>query len=447
VAGITRSESSNAPRRHALEEVESSIEGWQAEVDRILDTEETIGHLIDDINRGMSLEGVLDHVFESFSAIIPYDRIGCSLVEENMTVRSRWARAVYPELKLDTDYSAPLQGSSLKKVLESGEPRIIPDLEEYLSSKPDSESTRLIVEEGIRSSLTCPLIVDGNPVGFLYFSSREPGTYDHQHIEIFRRIAGQVAVLVEKARLVSRLEEQRRQLAAQNAALTELNELKNRFIGMAAHDLRNPLGSIMMLAGYLEEELQVDSEHTEMIRDIRAQATHLLELVEDLLDLTKIESGRVVIDMEPMELWEFLEETIRRYRPIAAKKNTSIRLVEGPDGTVEADRQRLRQVLENLLSNATKFSPPGSAIEVHLIDDGRRWIVEIHDQGPGISESDRARLFEPFAKLSARPTDGETSSGLGLAICRHLVEAHNGEIGARSTPEGTAFWFSIPKHR
>lgn len=429
-----------------VSELARHLAAWGDAIDSRLERERSISRLIDDINRGLTLDELLDDIFASFESVIPYDRIGCSLVsEDETTVTARWARSKYGQTSLNVGYTAPLAGSSLLEVLETGEPRVISDLEAYLAHKPESESTRLIVEEGIRSSLTCPLVADGRPVGFLYFSSRQAGAYDDEHIELFQQIARPVSVLVEKARLVSNLADQRQQLATQNAELNELNTLKSQFVGMVAHDVRNPLASIMMLADHLQTD-QESPERRELIDEIRGQAKHLLGLVEELLDLTKIESGTISLDLQPTEVRGFLEDATRLHSRLAQSKGTTITLEQVPAGSMPADPQRMRQVVDNLISNAVKFSPPGSAIEVRAIPGDRAWLIEVEDQGPGISPTDRERLFVPFAKLSALPTANESSSGLGLAICKRLVEAHGGQIGVRPAVEnGSVFWFSVPR--
>lgn len=154
------------------------------------------------INEGLILEDVLDLVYDSFFTLIPYDRIGLALLEdEGRVVRARWARSEASEIRLPLGYSAPLAGSSLEDVLRTGRPRILNDLEAYLAAHPSSESTRLIVAEGMRASLTCPLVVKGEPAGFLFFSCIRPGVYTEIHQQLFLQIAGQLAMILEKGRL------------------------------------------------------------------------------------------------------------------------------------------------------------------------------------------------------------------------------------------------------
>jgi GAF domain-containing protein len=158
------------------------------------------------VNRGVVLDEVLTYVFESFRPILPYDRIGFALlVDSGKKVQARWARTSAPEVRLPIGFTAPLSGSSLKQILDTGRPRILNDLEDYLRQHPQSESTRLIVAEGMRSSLTCPLVAMGKPIGFLFFSSRERETYRDVHVDTFLQIAEQLSIIVEKSRLYEQL--------------------------------------------------------------------------------------------------------------------------------------------------------------------------------------------------------------------------------------------------
>lgn len=198
---------------NALADLSTTLEARFQEVN-------TLSKVTEKINAGLILDEVLNYVFESFWSIIPYDRIGLSLLEQNGTVvRARWARSDAPVMKITKGYSGSLQGSSLQRILETGQPRILNDLRQYLAEHPASESTRLIVEEGMRSSLTCPLIAAGKPIGFIFFSSMEAQAFKNAHIEIFLQIAGELSMMVEKARLYE-----------------ELHALKGKSEGAAAQD-------------------------------------------------------------------------------------------------------------------------------------------------------------------------------------------------------------------
>jgi signal transduction histidine kinase len=425
----------------ALQELAHSLD------QRLVETEQ-LGRITTQINQGLLLDEILDGVFDSFRGVIPYNRIGFSLIGDGgKSVVARWARSDLGALELGAGYEAPLDGSSLLQILETGEPRIINDLEDYLVSKPLSESTRLIVAEGLRSSLTCPLVVNGQPVGFIFFSSASPHRYTPEHVSVFQSIAAQLSVIVEKGRMASDLDARKQEMEQQNEDLRRLDAIKSRFLGMVAHDLRNPIASIQMSAELLaDREASLDPEERQVfLSDINRQAGYMVDLIDDLLDVTKIESGRLDLHEEAIDICEFLGDTVRRHTNLAARKSIAVTLMSHHEGIVQADRKRLRQVLDNLISNAVKFSPPGTAVEVSHRRQRGSWRVEVIDQGPGLTDADRQRVFEYYTTLSAQPTGGENSTGLGMAITRRVVEAHGGEVGVDSRPgTGSTFWFSIP---
>ena len=172
------------------------------------------------INEGLLIGEVLDQIYENFFSLIPYDRIGLALLDESQAmVKSFWARSEANQIKLPLGYSAGLAGSSLEGIIRTGRPRILNDLPAYLSDHPDSDSTRRIVEEGMRSSLTCPLVVKRQPVGFIFFSSMKENTYSEAHQELFLQIADQLAMTLEKGRIYQELVETTEELREARDAL------------------------------------------------------------------------------------------------------------------------------------------------------------------------------------------------------------------------------------
>ena len=367
--------------------------------------------------------------------MIPYDRIGVALLEDDgRTLRARWARAEYDDLRLGGGFAAPMAGSSLQRILETGEPRILNDLERYLEEHPGSYSTRLIVSEGIRASLTCPLQAEGRPIGFVFFSSRRAGAYVDAHVERYQRLAGQLALIVEKSRLYGEL--------------LELSELRSRYLGMAAHDLRGPL---MVVGGFVDLALQDPSlgeapRARALLDKARSGCDRMLHLVESLLDAHAIESGRLELERRTIEALPWLTSVVEEQRLIAGAKDIAIELdLEGGLPALHVDPHRLQQVLGNLIGNAIKFSEPGTTVTVRGGCADHVITLEVADQGPGIPEEEQHRLFTDFGRTSVRPTAGETSSGLGLAIVRRLVEAHGGHVDVHSqVGEGSVFRVTLP---
>lgn len=229
--------------------------------------------------------------------------------------------------------------------------------------------------------------------------------------------------------------------------LVELNQLKNKFLGMAAHDLRNPLASIRGFSEILLSEAMgpLTDEQKEFLKIINDASNGMLKLLNDLLDVSAIESGKLDLKIREGSLKRLIEERLQLNRMLAESKGSSLHssLADLPDALFDANR--LVQVIDNLLSNAIKFSPPGSDIHMSLSRNGSMAQVSVRDQGPGFVEEDKGKLFGEFQKLSARPTAGEKSTGLGLSIVKKIVEAHHGEITADNAPEkGAVFTFTIP---
>lgn len=222
--------------------------------------------------------------------------------------------------------------------------------------------------------------------------------------------------------------------------LSRANAAKNKFLGMAAHDLRNPLASIRGLAEFLSDGTvgSLTPDQLELISLIHQASQSMVTLVNDLLDVATIESGELKLQTAPALLSELIEKSVTLNALESARKRTRILFAERAVAPpINLDSDKTRQVIDNLLSNAVKYSPPGSTVQVALgiMDDGTQ-VIRVRDQGPGIPENERDRLFKDFGRLSAQPTGGEKSTGLGLAICRKIVEAHLGTIIAENHPAG-----------
>ncbi|MEO7599114.1 MAG: hybrid sensor histidine kinase/response regulator [Opitutus sp.] len=228
------------------------------------------------------------------------------------------------------------------------------------------------------------------------------------------------------------LSEQQKLLVDQ---LSKANAAKNRFLGMCAHDLRNPLASVRGLAEFLRDGVvgALTVDQLDLINTIHTASQSMLRMVNELLDVATIESGELKIVREQHNLAELIEKCVYLANIDAAKKNTIISFAR-PSAAPAAfvDLAKIQQVVDNLLNNAVKYSPPGSKITAEYRWNAKEFSFGVKDQGPGIPEDERDKLFKDFGRLSVKPTGGEKSTGLGLAICRKIVDAHNGTIVAEN---------------
>lgn len=263
----------------------------------------------------------------------------------------------------------------------------------------------------------------------------------------------QMALYDEISRLNNELIAAQRQLARKNAELERLNQLKNQFLGMAAHDLRNPLAAIGAYSELLQDEdLGLSpAERSEFLRDIFRLSRFMNNLVDDLLSVTAIEAGQLQLQLAEVDLTHLVQRNIARHRLLAAHKEIDILLQVGAEDGVSRlpplwlDAAKIEQVLDNLVSNAVKFSPPRAQVQVRLSAERDAALLAVQDQGPGISPAEIERLFQPFGRGSARGTGGERSTGLGLVIAKRIVEGHQGRIWLTSEAgAGAIFFVSLP---
>ena len=243
-------------------------------------------------------------------------------------------------------------------------------------------------------------------------------------------------------------------LAEQQLSLVEqlrnANLAKNRFLGMAAHDLRNPLASIRGISEFMRAGAvgPLTPDQLDLVDTIQSTSQAMLQMVNELLDVATIEAGELKVVRQPAVLDELIGKCVTLANMEAQKKDTKI-ILQPADGplTLPFDSAKMKQVVDNLLSNSVKYSPPGSEITVLVRREPGNSHVSfaVRDQGPGIPDDERDKLFKDFSRLSVQPTGGEKSTGLGLAICRKIVEAHRGTIVAENLPgRGCEFRVTLP---
>lgn len=255
--------------------------------------------------------------------------------------------------------------------------------------------------------------------------------YAQKHARILSHLLHFIKVTIEE-------------LEDQNLKLKALNDQKNEFLGIAAHDLRNPLGVIHGFSELLEEKIGDEfKEYTTMITNT---ITSMFVLLNDLLDISKIESGRLDLKLKRIDYVSMVKHNLKMNRFMASAKRIKIEEEFGIDQfTLSIDSEKIGQVLNNLVGNAIKYSNPNSIITVSLYIKNDHVLTEVKDQGIGIKASEIDRIFHPFERTSSQPTSNESSHGLGLAIVKKIIEGHDGTVGVKSVcGKGSTFYFTLP---
>lgn len=231
--------------------------------------------------------------------------------------------------------------------------------------------------------------------------------------------------------------------------LIEAIKQKNYILGVAAHDIRNPLASIKGISELLKDGGfgELNDSQMECVELINLATQDLLDLLSDLLDLSAVSNGSVVLKMEMVDLSRLIKQRVHFFKHAASNKNMEIIFEDFIDDFYfHCDKGKITQVIDNLISNAIKYSYPKSAISMRFYKNDGKIIFEISDNGPGIPKGEEQHLFGAFKKLNVEPTGGEKSTGLGLAISKKIIEAHTGDIYGRNNEngKGAVFGFSIP---
>ncbi|MUP39024.1 FIST N-terminal domain-containing protein [Labilibaculum euxinus] len=256
--------------------------------------------------------------------------------------------------------------------------------------------------------------------------------YTNQHNRILSRLIFFINVLIE-------------QMEEKSLKLKVLNEQKNEIIGIVAHDLRSPLGVIQGFSELLEDEMK-NEEHKDFASLIHTESSNLLYLLNDLLDISKIESGKLDLKRKEIDYIALIHRNIKTNSFFAQKKNISITVESAIEHQLlSVDEGQIIQVLNNIIGNAIKYSYPDSEIKIKVFKENDQIITQIIDQGQGIPKEELENVFTMFQKTSTKPTGGESSHGLGLAIVKKIVEGHKGQINVESNQgKGSTFYFSLP---
>jgi len=294
------------------------------------------------------------------------------------------------------------------------------------------------LRSGLNAIIAAPMLASGEPLGVITVTSHaQSRRFDQEDALVLELLAAQAAVALENARLFEEV--------GQVEGLRELDRLKTEFLSTVSHELRTPLSYIHGYTELLMVREFPPGEVKEMVREIHRGSSSMVRLVDDLLDISRIESGQLSLRLAPTNLEALLRSAANVFDSQAPDHTVVADLPERPLPPAMVDPERIRQVITNLLSNAVRYSPGGGEVVVRARARGGMFRVEIEDHGVGIPPEEQARVFERFYRGTEAVASGRHGSGLGLAIVKYLIEAHGGQVGVESAiGHGSTFWFMLP---
>jgi len=317
-----------------------------------------------------------------------------------------------------------------------GRPLQVPDLRDV----PLDPHLQCLFEAGWQSLVAVPMLREGRIVGALVVRRRKPGGFSEETCDLLETFASQSSLAILNARLFGELERK-------SAELEIASRHKSEFLASMSHELRTPLNAVIGFSEVLLERMfgDLNERQDEYVRDIWSSGKHLLELLNDILDLSKVEAGRMDLEWSTFSVREALENGLALMRERAARKSISLILEVSPEiGLFHADELRFRQVVLNLLSNAVKFTPEAGEVVVRATSDGPEVLVTVTDTGIGVAPADQARIFESFQQ-GGRGAQQHEGTGLGLTLCRRIVGLLGGRMWLESeVGRGSTFGFAVP---
>jgi signal transduction histidine kinase len=298
----------------------------------------------------------------------------------------------------------------------------------------------ILTESGYRSLLAVPLLLEQRIMGGLVVWRRESGPFDPDMVNLLQTFASQSALAIQNARLF-------REIADKSRQLEVASQHKSEFLANMSHELRTPLNAIIGFSEVLTQRMfgELNDKQDEYLKDIYESGRHLLSLINDILDLSKIEAGRMELELTDFDLPTAIDSALTLVRERATRRGLTLqKTLDARVGQVQADERKVRQVVLNLLSNAIKFTPEGGRIEVRAVPVDGSVEVSVTDTGVGIAPEDQEAVFEEFRQVGASAAKQE-GTGLGLALCRKFVELHGGTIWVTSAVgTGSTFTFRLP---
>jgi signal transduction histidine kinase len=332
------------------------------------------------------------------------------------------------------------RGSIVGRTIMEGQTIHVPDVQ----VEPDYKMVEAAKIGGIRTALGVPLLRDGTPIGVLVLQRKAMQPFTDKQIDLVTTFADQAVIAIENVRMFDEIQDKSRQLA-------EASQHKSQFLANMSHELRTPLNAIIGVTEMLREDAEAAKQDTEPLDRVLGAARHQLALINDILDLSKIEAGRMELHLESFPLTPMIEDVAKTIEPMATKNGNRL-VIDCPAdlGTIHADQTRFRQSLLNLASNANKFTEKGTitiAAAHQGQDNGCDWItVAVADTGIGMTPEQSGKLFQEFSQASSATARKYGGTGLGLAISRHFCRMMGGDITVESeVGRGSTFTIQLPR--
>jgi signal transduction histidine kinase len=410
------------------------------ELSQSLEETGALSEVIRAVSSSLDLREVLDTVARRAIALSGAD--GCGIFELRP---GRQAFDVVVSQGLSSEFvDAVLQMSvgvdhgTISQATESGEPVQIPDVEEA----HDYPFRPLFLREGLRAVLTVPMGGGDDVPRGIVLVRRTPGEFDERIVSLMKALANQSKVAIANANLFREIEEKSRLLEV-------ANQHKSEFLANMSHELRTPLNAIIGFSEVLLQRMfgELNPKQDEYLQDVLSSGRHLLSLINDILDLSKVEAGRMELDLARFDLPQAMQDTLVLVRERAARHGIELHLeVDGGVGQIVADERKVKQVMLNLLSNAVKFTPQGGRVDVRTVPTDGGVEISVADTGIGIAPENQELIFEEFRQVGGDYAHKREGTGLGLTLARRFVELHGGRIWVKSQPgQGSTFTFSIPE--
>jgi len=385
----------------------------------------------------LDLSAVLTILLEKIAALLPDTALGVRLIDQNGELMPAACRNLDEEEWRDDGGGISGRGLSAL-VLAMNSPLAIPRIE----SDPRTRRPEFFCKHGLISYLGLPLMAKGEAMGVLSVYTKYELDFSDDEISFLSTLAGQAAMAIHNSQLYE-------QTKRQASELEKANRLQADFSAMIAHDLRSPLANVIAVAEMLKEGLfgATNDDQQKWLSRMQNNARNLIDLVSDFLDVSKLEAGRIDLAKENIDLKALIDQVVGNYLAVGKEKQIELRTrLDSSLPAVAADPRRLDQVLSNLLSNALKFTNEGGIIEVGArLPNDAEIEVYVKDTGVGILKNEIGSLFEKYRQVTSGKSSEHKGTGLGLVICKMIVEGHGGSIRIESVEgRGSTFYFTIP---